>query len=150
MKFIRIPELRSGTTYSAGAIAMLAAFAAAMALSGCAQAHSRVAVVKVTELEQSWPKFINYYNQLQANYQAILASKTSAPEKRKAMQQFQEQERRWNSEVTAEVRGAVNDIAKQRNYQLVVTREGTAYGGDDITPDVEKALHITPVSPSPK
>ncbi len=48
------------------------------------------------------------------------------------------------------MRAAVNDIAKQRNYELVVTREGTAYGGDDITADVQKALHITPVSPSPR
>jgi len=126
-----------------------AAIAAAVLMSGCAQAHSRIAVVKVGEIEQNWPKFINYYNQLQANYQAIMASKTSPADKRKALAQFQDQERRWNDEVTAEVRGVVTDIAKKRNYQIVVTKEGTAYGGDDITPDVEKALNITP-SPSPK
>jgi Skp family chaperone for outer membrane proteins len=126
-----------------------AAIAAAVLLSGCAQAHSRIAVVRVGEIEQNWPKFINYYNQLQANYQAIMASKTSPADKRKALAQFQDQERRWNDEVTAEVRGVVTDIAKKRNYQIVVTKEGTAYGGDDITPDVEKALNITP-SPSPK
>ena len=105
--------------------------------------------MKVGEIEQNWPKFINYYNQLQANYQAIMASKTSPADKRKALAQFQDQERRWNDEVTAEVRGVVTDIAKKRNYEIVVTKEGTAYGGDDITPDVEKALNITP-SPSPK
>jgi len=126
-----------------------AAIAAAVLISGCAQSHSRIAVVKVGEIEQNWPKFINYYNQLQANYQAIMASKTSPADKRKALAQFQDQERRWNDEVTAEVRGVVTDIAKKRNYQIVVTKEGTAYGGDDITPDVEKALNITP-SPSPK
>ena len=126
-----------------------AAIAAAVLISGCAQSHSRIAVVKVGEIEQNWPKFINYYNQLQANYQAIMASKTSPADKRKALAQFQDQERRWNDEVTAEVRGVVTDIAKKRNYQIVVTKEGTAYGGDDITPEVEKALNITP-SPSPK
>jgi len=126
------------------------AIAAALLISGCAQAHSRIAVVRVGELEQSWPKFINYYNQLQANYQAITTSKTSPAEKRKALAQFQEQERRWNDEVTSEVRAVVDDIAKQRKYELVVTKEGTAYGGDDITPEVEKALHITPATPSPR
>lgn len=130
--------------------ASAAAIASALLIAGCAQTHSRIAVVRVGELEQSWPKFINYYNQLQANYQAIMASKTSPQEKRKALAQFQDQERRWNDEVTTEVRGVVTDIAKQRKYEIVVTKEGTAYGGDDITPEVEKALHITPVSPSPK
>lgn len=131
-------------------IVLIAIALVALSVSGCAQARSRVAIVRITDLEQSWPKFVNYYNQLQANYQAIVASKTSQQDKRKAFAQFQAQQKRWNDEVTSEVRAAVNDIAKQRNYQLVVSREGTAYGGDDITADVEKALHITPVSPSPR
>ncbi len=131
-------------------MALAAAVVASVAIAGCAQAHSRIAVVRVTELEANWPKFQNYYNQLQANYQAISQSKVSAAEKRKALAQFQDQEKRWNDEVTNEVRAAVTDIAKQRNYAIVVTKEGTAYGGDDITPDVEKALHITPPSPTPK
>ena len=131
-------------------IVLIAIALVALSVSGCAQARSRVAIVRITDLEQSWPKFVNYYNQLQANYQAIVASKTSQQDKRKAFVQFQAQQKRWNDEVTGEVRAAVNDIAKQRNYQLVVSREGTAYGGDDITADVEKALHITPVSPSPR
>jgi len=124
--------------------------AAAIMASGCAQAHSRIAVVRVSELEQNWPKFQNYYNQLQANYQAIAASKTSAAEKAKALKQFQDEEKRWNDEVTGDVRAAVTDIAKKRNYQIVVTKEGTAYGGDDITRDVMKALNIPEPSPSPK
>ena len=137
---------RRGVTFFL--VSMLAV--AALALGGCAQARSRVAIVRITDLEQSWPKFVNYYNQLQANYQAIAASKTSPQEKRKALAQFQAQEKRWNDEVTGEVRAAVDGIAKERHYQLVVSREGTAYGGDDITPEVQKALHITPVSPSPR
>jgi Skp family chaperone for outer membrane proteins len=141
---------RTGWRRAGSALLVIALAVVALGLGGCAQARSRVAIVRVTDLEQSWPKFVNYYNQLQANYQAIAASKTNAQEKRRAFAQFQAQQKRWNDEVTGEVRAAVNDIAKQRNYQLVVTREGTAYGGDDITPEVEKALHITPVSPSPR
>jgi Skp family chaperone for outer membrane proteins len=127
-----------------------AALLAGVSIGGCAQAHSRIAVVRVTEVEANWPEFQNYYNQLQANYQAISQAKASAADKRKALAQFQAQEKSWNDKVTAEVRAVVDDIAKRRNYQLVVTREGTAYGGDDITTDVEKALKITPPSPTPK
>ena len=127
-----------------------AALVAAVAVGGCAQSHSRIAVVRVTEVEQNWPEFQNYYNQLQANYQAISQSRISAADKRKQLAQFQAQEKTWNEKVTSEVRAAVTDIAKQKNYQMVVTREGTAYGGDDITTDVEKALKITPPSPTPK
>jgi len=139
-----------GRINSTAALVLLAIAVVALSLTGCAKARSRVAIVRVTDLEQSWPKFVNYYNQLQANYQAIAASKTSPQEKQKALVQFAAQQKRWNDEVTNEVRSAVNDIAKQRNYELVVTREGTAYGGDDITVDVQKALHITPTSPSPR
>jgi Skp family chaperone for outer membrane proteins len=127
-----------------------AALVAAVAVGGCAQSHSRIAVVRVTEVEQNWPEFQNYYNQLQANYQAISQSRISAADKRKQLAQFQAQEKTWNEKVTSEVRAVVTDIAKQKNYQMVVTREGTAYGGDDITTDVEKALKITPPSPTPK
>ena len=126
------------------------ALVAAVAVGGCAQSHSRIAVVRVTEVEQNWPEFQNYYNQLQANYQAISQSRISAADKRKQLAQFQAQEKAWNEKVTSEVRAVVTDIAKQKNYQMVVTREGTAYGGDDITTDVEKALKITPPSPTPK
>ena len=126
------------------------ALVAAVAVGGCAQSHSRIAVVRVTEVEQNWPEFQNYYNQLQANYQAISQSRISAADKRKQLAQFQAQEKTWNEKVTSEVRAVVTDIAKQKNYQMVVTREGTAYGGDDITTDVEKALKITPPSPTPK
>lgn len=121
-----------------------------VALNGCAQAHSRIAVVRVSELEQSWPKFQNYYNQLQANYQAINASKESPADKKRDLAKFQDEEKRWNDEVTGDVRAAVTDIAKKRNYEIVVTKEGTAYGGDDITRDVMKALNIPEPSPSPK
>ncbi|HEV2909080.1 MAG TPA: OmpH family outer membrane protein [Candidatus Eremiobacteraceae bacterium] len=126
------------------------ALVAAVAVGGCAQSHSRIAVVRVTEVEQNWPEFQNYYNQLQAHDQAISQSRISAADKRKQLAQFQAQEKTWNEKVTSEVRAAVTDIAKQKNYQMVVTREGTAYGGDDITTDVEKALKITPPSPTPK
>lgn len=123
--------------------------AAAIVGAGCSRTHSKVAVVDVLALEQNWPKFINYSNQLQANYNAIRDSKQSSAQKARALAQFQDQERRWQDEVTNDVRTTATAIAGERKYQLVVTRQGVAFGGDDITADVEKALHITPTSPSP-
>jgi len=122
----------------------------ALVASGCARAHSTVAVVNISSIEQRWPKFINYSRQLQANYYAINESKIGAVEKRKAFQQWQQQSQRWQDEVTGDVRDAVKQIASDRHYQLVVTKLGVAYGGDDITIDVEKALKIdTSSSPPP-
>jgi len=100
-------------------------------------------------IEQRWPKFINYYRQIQANYVAINDSKISPAEKRKALAQWQQQSQRWQSEVSNDVRDIVKQIAADNHYQMVVTRQGVAYGGDDITLDVEKALKIDTVSPAP-
>jgi outer membrane protein len=119
-------------------------------LAGCAHQHSSVAVVNVNTIEQRWPKFINYYRQIQANYVAINESKISPAEKQKAFRQWQQQSQRWQDEVSGNVRDAVKQIATDKHYTLVVTRQGVAYGGDDITLDVEKALKIdTSASPVP-
>ena len=123
--------------------------ALAITLSGCAHARSKVAVVNIGAIEQRWPKFINYYRQIQANYVAINDSKISPAEKRRAMIQWQQQSQRWQDEVSNDVRNVVKDIAGQKHYEMVVTRQGVAYGGDDITLDVEKALKIDTASPQP-
>jgi len=50
-------------------------------------------------------------------------------------------------EVTNDVSSAAEQVATQRHFKLVVTRELVGYGGTDITPDVERILKITEVSP---
>lgn len=128
----------------------LAVLVLAAMVTGCARTHSTVAVVNIATIEQRWPKFINYYRQIQANYVAINESKISADEKRRALAQWQQQSARWQDEVTNDVRDAVKQIAAEKHYQLVVTRQGVAFGGDDITTDVERALKIdTSGSPPP-
>lgn len=128
----------------------MVAVCAVVALAGCAHARSSVAVVDVPAIEQRWPKFINYYRQLQANYVAINESKISPAEKQKAFAQWQQQSQRWQDEVSGDVRSAAKQIADDKHYKMVVTRQGVAYGGDDITLDVEKALKIdTSASPMP-
>ncbi len=128
---------------------LVGAALAALLLNGCAHKHSQVAVVNVAALEQRWPKFINYYRQIQANYVAINDSRISPAEKQRALAQWQQQSQRWQDEVSNDVRNVVKDIAAQQHYQMVVTRQGVAYGGDDITVDVEKALKIDTSSPQP-
>src|ERR1700757_558221 len=123
--------------------------AASIVAGGCAGARSKVAVVNILAIEANWPKFQNYANQLQASFAAIEASKSSSAEKQQQLAQLQGQSKRWQDEVTNELRQTVNTIATARHYQLVVTREGVAYGGDDITVDVEKAMSIPTASPSP-
>jgi Skp family chaperone for outer membrane proteins len=123
--------------------------ASVLASAGCGQSHAKVAYVNVEVLQSTWPKFINYQNQLQATLYAIQSSKIAPAEKQKQLQQLNQQSARWQAEVTNDVKDAVKQIAANRHYELVVTRQGTAYGGDDITPDVQSALHIPITSPSP-
>jgi Skp family chaperone for outer membrane proteins len=125
------------------------AIASVVASAGCGQSHTNVAYVNVEVLQSTWPKFINYQNQLQATLYAIQSSKIAPAEKQKQLLQLNQQSARWQAEVTNDVKAAVKQIAANRHYQLVVTRQGTAFGGDDITPDVQSALHIPAATPSP-
>jgi hypothetical protein len=134
---------------SARRVAMAAACLAAL-VSGCAHQRSSIAVVDVVAIQQRWPKFINYYRQIQANYAAITESKISPADKQKALAQWQQQTLRWQQEVSNDVRNAAQQTAQDKHYSMVVTKAGVAYGGDDITLDVEKALKIdTSASPVP-
>jgi len=135
-------------TYSYGLL-FVACVAGALLAGGCAGPRSKVAVVNILAIEANWPKFQNYSNQLQASFAAIEGSKMPATQKQQQLAQLQGQSKRWQDEVTSDLRATVSTIAKGRNYQLVVTREGVAYGGDDITTDVEKAMSIPTASPSP-
>jgi Skp family chaperone for outer membrane proteins len=131
------------------ALAFGAFVAASLAAGGCAGFHSNIAVVNIQSIEANWPKFQNYANQLQASFAAIESSKVSNADKQRQLAQLQQQSKRWQDEVTAELRATVTTIAGAKHYQLVVTREGVAYGGDDITTAVEQAMSIPTSSPSP-
>lgn len=118
--------------------------AAIVVLAGCSQARpSEVAVVNISRITANWPKFINYNNQLTADAAAIERSKVSDQEKQRERDQLRDQFVRMQQEVTDDVRNAAEQVAKSRNYKIVVTREFAAYGGTDITSDVEKLLNIT-------
>ena len=135
-------------TYSFRAVFAMCV-AAALLSGGCAGQRSKIAVVNILAIEANWPKFQNYSNQLQASFAAIEASKMPNAQKQQQLAQLQGQSKRWQDEVTNDLRATVTTLAKSRNYQIVVTREGVAYGGDDITTDVEKSMSIPTASPSP-
>lgn len=121
----------------------LAALAAGLALAGCAHAQpSEIAVVNIARITANWPKFINYNNQLSADAAAIERSNASDAEKQRERDQLRAQYVRMQDEVTNDVRAATAQVARDRKFQVVITKDFAAYGGTDITPDVEKVLDI--------
>jgi Skp family chaperone for outer membrane proteins len=117
--------------------------------AGCGHAQSTIGLVDTQRLLQFWPKFQNYNNQLSVDMQAI--DRSSAPSGQKARERaaLQQKYSQIQTELTREVRNAATEVAKSKNFQLVVTRQYVGYGGADITLDVERLLKITETSPSP-
>jgi Skp family chaperone for outer membrane proteins len=123
--------------------------AIAAVLVGCATQQSQIATVNITRVTQNWPKFINYNNQLASDTDAIQRSSASPRDKQRQLDQLRQHFVKMQEEVTNDVRAAAEQIAGQRHFKMVITREFVGYGGTDITPDVEKILKITEKSPSP-
>jgi len=123
---------------------------AALALAGCAsQSDSQIATVNISRITANWPKFINYNNQLQSDTEAITRSNIPQRDKQRQLAALQARFVNMQNEVTNDVRNAAEQVANQRHFKLVVTREFVGYGGTDITGDVEKILKITEASPAP-
>ena len=116
---------------------------AALLLAGCSHSSGDVATVTMSRLTSNWPKFINYNNQLTADAQAIERSTAPDSEKQREREHLRQQYVKMQDEITTDVRNAAAQVAKDRNLKLIVTQEFSAYGGTDITPDVEKLLNIT-------
>jgi len=124
--------------------------AALAALAGCAQQTSPVATIDLVRIQANWPKFINYSNQLSADTAAINRSSDSPQRKQQELDRLRQRFVDMQNEVTGDVRNAAQQVASERHFSLVVTRQFVGYGGIDITPDVEKILKITEASPSGK
>ncbi len=125
-------------------------FAIALAtLGGCSQQSSPIATIDLSRIQNNWPKFINYSNQLASDTAAIQRSGASAKDKQQQLANLQQRYVEMQNEVTGDIRNAAAQIATQKNYKLVVTRQFVGYGGVDITADVESILKITEKSPQP-
>jgi uncharacterized protein YdcH (DUF465 family) len=122
----------------------------ALLAAGCGHPSGDVATVSMSRITSNWPKFINYNNQLTADAQALERSQAPDSEKQRERDHLRQQYVQMQDEVTGDVRNAAAQVAKTRNFKLVVTQEFSAYGGTDITADVEKILNITErATPSP-
>jgi hypothetical protein len=123
-----------------------------LGLSGCGVGRSKsdVGIVDLSRIMANWPKFENYNNQIQADAFAIETSKE--PESQKVRQRAELQQRfaQYQREITTDITNAATQVAKERNFKMVFTRQGVGYGGTDVTSDVEKILHIQEkATPSP-
>ncbi len=122
--------------------------AACAALAGCAaKTDSSVATIDLTRIQNNWPKFINYSNQLASDTASINRSGASPREKEAQLDALRRRYVSMQNEVSGDVRDAAEKVANDRHIKLVVTRQFVGYGGIDITPDVEKILQITEASP---
>jgi Skp family chaperone for outer membrane proteins len=129
-------------------LSLLALLTAAL-LSGCAQT-SPVGLVDVSRIVQNWSQYQGYQAQLQLQEQTIFQKSESSAQKQRDLAQLQAQYNRISQQLINEVQSATARVARQRNLQLVLTRQGVGYGGVDITRDVEKLLNITEAAtPSP-
>ncbi len=124
---------------------LLIAAAACAALSACAgqSSQSSVATVDLARIQANWPKFINYSNQLASDTEAINRSSASPKQKADSLDQLRRRYVDMQNEVSGDVRSAAEQVASDKHFKLVVTRQFVGYGGVDITPDVEKILKIT-------
>lgn len=131
----------------------LACVLALLAVTGCAsqsqsESSAIIATVDLQRIQANWPKFINYSNQLQADTEAINRSGESPSQKQQDLGKLRQRFVDMQNEVTGDVRNAVQQVADERHFKLVVTRQFVGYGGTDITPDVERILKITEASPA--
>ena len=121
---------------------------AVVALAGCASQPTPVATIDLTRIQANWPKFINYSNQLASDTAAIQRSGASPRAKAEQLDRLRQRYVDMQNEVTGDVRSAAEQVANDRQFKLVVTRQFVGYGGVDITADVEKILKITEKAPA--
>jgi Skp family chaperone for outer membrane proteins len=119
-------------------------------LTACAgqSSSTSIATVDVTRISANWPKFINYQNQLSADSAALERANLPVAEKDRQAELLRKRYTEMQDEVTGDVRRASEQVAAEKHYKLVVTRDPVGYGGTDITSEVEKLLNITEPAPT--
>jgi Skp family chaperone for outer membrane proteins len=131
---------------------VFAALAASLlGMTACSKPpQSDIGLVDVARLTSNWPKFLNYQNQLNADVNAIKTSRAPDGQKQRELQGLQYRFATNQTELTANVHDAAQQVASDKHLRFVFTRQFVGYGGVDITPDVEKILQIVEkATPSP-
>ncbi|GAC1548355.1 MAG: OmpH family outer membrane protein [Candidatus Velthaea sp.] len=122
-------------------IAILAALLAS--LTACShEPKSQIGLIDTNRITSNWPKFINYQNQIASDQAAIQRSNSTPSQKQKQIADLQSRFVTAQNELTDDVRNAAQQVAKDKGFTYVFTRQYIGYGGVDITPDVEKVLKI--------
>jgi Skp family chaperone for outer membrane proteins len=80
--------------------------------------------------------------------EAINRSNESNARKQQDLERLRARYVDMQNDVTGDVRNAAEQVADEKHFKLVVTRQFVGYGGTDITADVERILKITEASPS--
>jgi Skp family chaperone for outer membrane proteins len=114
----------------------------AATLAGCA-GHGPIGLVDVQRVVSNWPEYQGYQNQLMTEERSIASRRESAGRRQRDALALERKYAKVTDQLSAQIRDAAGKIAAQSQLKLVLTREGTGYGGVDITSDVEKALNIT-------
>ena len=123
---------------------MLIAAAVLASLCACSSGpKSNIGLIDTVRIQQNWPKFLNYQNQLSADAAALQRSNAPVSQKAKQQQQLQQRFAQAQNELTGEVTDAAKQVAANRGLKYVFTRQYVGYGGVDVTADVEKILNIT-------
>ncbi|MBV8643386.1 MAG: hypothetical protein JO225_05665 [Candidatus Eremiobacteraeota bacterium] len=119
------------------------AVAALLALCACSGGpKGDIGLIDTVRIQQNWPKFLNYQNQLSADAAALQRSGASNAQKAKESAQLQQRFTQAQNELTGEVTDAAKQVAANRGLKYVFTRQYVGYGGVDVTADVEKILKI--------
>ena len=119
------------------------AVAALLALCACSGGpKGDIGLIDTVRIQQNWPKFLNYQNQLSADAAALQHSGASNAQKAKEGAQLQQRFTQAQNELTGEVTDAAKQVAANRGLKYVFTRQYVGYGGVDVTADVEKILKI--------
>jgi Skp family chaperone for outer membrane proteins len=123
---------------------VLAALAVSLlGMTACSKPpQSDIGLVDVQRLTSNWPMFLNYQNQLNSDVNAIQHSNRPDRDKQRALQGLQLRYQQNQTELTNDVRDAAQQVANDKHLRYVFTRQYVGYGGQDITPDVEKILKI--------
>jgi len=120
-------------------------FAAALVTSLCACSGGRkddIGLIDTVRIQQNWPKFLNYQNQLSADAASLAHSNQPTSQRQRTQAQLQQRFVQAQNELTGEVSDAAKQVAASRGLKYVFTRQFVGYGGVDITGDVEKILKI--------
>jgi len=119
------------------------AVAALLALCACSGGpKGDIGLIDTVRIQQNWPKFLNYQNQLSADAAALQRSGASNAQKARESAQLQQRFTQAQNELTGEVTDAAKQVAANRGLKYVFTRQYVGYGGVDVTADVEKILKI--------